>query len=379
MASSARIDELKQKFDENPRRYFAPLANEFRKAGDLEQAILICEEYPAAAARPHERAHRLRPGAVRERSTGRGARRVSRPRCRSIPRTSSRFAISVTSPARQGDPTSARRWYERVLEADPRNEEIQGLIGALADDARCGTTGVAIRCRSTPSHPRRAPATPVEAFAAAPDAHFASHDSVAADVPELLDLDVALPETTPAATPPAGGRAFGRRRRSRQSAADVEATVGDFETDAGHARPDARADRRRPTASSPPSSRRRLRTSPRSPVCSRRSRTRRASTAPPSRRFPASMRTPGYGVARASPRQQRAPFPSSTSRFPRMRSRSHRRMATRSRSQRKQPRRRLESIEDLLDFDMPVAAAEGAPRGRRDGRTRRSPPSCRPK
>ncbi len=45
MASSARIDELRKKFDENPRRYFAPLANEYRKAGDLDQAILICQEY----------------------------------------------------------------------------------------------------------------------------------------------------------------------------------------------------------------------------------------------------------------------------------------------------------------------------------------------
>jgi hypothetical protein len=27
MASSDRIDELKKKFDENPRRYFGPLAN----------------------------------------------------------------------------------------------------------------------------------------------------------------------------------------------------------------------------------------------------------------------------------------------------------------------------------------------------------------
>ena len=44
MASTARIDELKKKFDENPRRYFAPLANEFRKVGDLEQAIVICED-----------------------------------------------------------------------------------------------------------------------------------------------------------------------------------------------------------------------------------------------------------------------------------------------------------------------------------------------
>ena len=45
MASSERIDELKRKFDENPRRYFAPLANEFRKSGDLDQAILICQEF----------------------------------------------------------------------------------------------------------------------------------------------------------------------------------------------------------------------------------------------------------------------------------------------------------------------------------------------
>ena len=28
MASSDRIDELRKKFEENPRRYFAPLANE---------------------------------------------------------------------------------------------------------------------------------------------------------------------------------------------------------------------------------------------------------------------------------------------------------------------------------------------------------------
>ena len=39
MATSARLDELKKKFDENPRRYFAPLANEYRKLGELTQAI----------------------------------------------------------------------------------------------------------------------------------------------------------------------------------------------------------------------------------------------------------------------------------------------------------------------------------------------------
>src|SRR3979411_8071 len=45
MASTARIDELKKKFDENPRRYLPPTASELRKAGEVEQAILICEEF----------------------------------------------------------------------------------------------------------------------------------------------------------------------------------------------------------------------------------------------------------------------------------------------------------------------------------------------
>ena len=47
MATSARIDDLRKKFDENPRRYFAPLANEYRKAGDLAQAITICRQHLA--------------------------------------------------------------------------------------------------------------------------------------------------------------------------------------------------------------------------------------------------------------------------------------------------------------------------------------------
>ena len=45
MASSARLDELKKKFEENPRRYFAPLANEHRKSGDLDQAITLCRTH----------------------------------------------------------------------------------------------------------------------------------------------------------------------------------------------------------------------------------------------------------------------------------------------------------------------------------------------
>src|SRR6267154_2893488 len=37
-----RLRELQEKFEDNPRRYFAPLANEYRKGGQPKRAIEIC-------------------------------------------------------------------------------------------------------------------------------------------------------------------------------------------------------------------------------------------------------------------------------------------------------------------------------------------------
>ena len=42
-----RLRELQAKFEENPRRYFAPLANEYRKAGNAKRAIEICRAHLA--------------------------------------------------------------------------------------------------------------------------------------------------------------------------------------------------------------------------------------------------------------------------------------------------------------------------------------------
>src|SRR5687768_14903510 len=44
---NARLEELRAKFQENPRRYFAPFANELRKAGDPAQAIAVCRTHLA--------------------------------------------------------------------------------------------------------------------------------------------------------------------------------------------------------------------------------------------------------------------------------------------------------------------------------------------
>ena len=126
MASTARIDELKKKFDENPRRYFAPLANEFRKAGDIEQAIMICEEFlPQQPG--HMSGHIVYGQALYEAGKVTESRTVFETALGLDPENLIALRHLGDIARGQGDHPAARNWYVRVLDADPRNEEIQEI------------------------------------------------------------------------------------------------------------------------------------------------------------------------------------------------------------------------------------------------------------
>ena len=130
MSAAARIDELKKRYDENPRRFFAPLANEFRKAGDLDQAIALCQEH--LADQPgNMNGHVVYGQALYD------AHRYDE--------SHATFEAALTldpenlialrhlgdiSRANQ-DYVRAREWYSRVLDADPRNDEILAFIADL--------------------------------------------------------------------------------------------------------------------------------------------------------------------------------------------------------------------------------------------------------
>ena len=134
MASSARIEELKKKFDENPRRYFAPLANEFRKMGDFDQAILICQEFlPQQPG--HMSGHIVYGQALFEAGRLDEARGVFETALTLDPENLIALRHLGDISRAGGDIDSARQWYRRVLDADPRNEEIAGVLASLDEPA----------------------------------------------------------------------------------------------------------------------------------------------------------------------------------------------------------------------------------------------------
>jgi len=132
MQSSPRIEELRQKFHENPRRYFAPLANEYRKAGDPEQAIAICRAH--LAQQPgHMSGHVVYGQALFD------ARRMDEAsvvfhQALALDPENIIVLRHLGDIARQrGDVEEARSWYSRALDGDPHDAEIAAYLAELTE------------------------------------------------------------------------------------------------------------------------------------------------------------------------------------------------------------------------------------------------------
>src|SRR5690242_3367983 len=130
MSSSARIDELRKKFDENPRRFFAPLANEYRKAGDFEQAVFICQEYlPQQPG--HMSGHIVYGQTLFDMGRDEEARAVFETALTLDPENLIALKHLGDIARQAGDFEGSRSWYQRVLEADPRNDEIMQILETM--------------------------------------------------------------------------------------------------------------------------------------------------------------------------------------------------------------------------------------------------------
>ena len=157
--SSARIEELRKKFDENPRRYFAPLANEYRKAGDFDQAIFICQEYlPQQPG--HMSGHIVFGQALFEAKRLPEAKTVFETALSLDPENLIALRHLADISRGLGDTVAAKGWYERVLQADPRNDEVVEIMAQLGSaPAEPPAAAVSAAAAPTAESPARAPAT----------------------------------------------------------------------------------------------------------------------------------------------------------------------------------------------------------------------------
>ena len=149
--TNARLEELRTKFQENPRRYFAPFANELRKAGDTAQAISVCRAH--LSGQPgHVSGHIVLGQALYEAGEANEARDIFVAALELDPENL--IALRTLGEIAQinGEFGPARQWYERLLEADPRNTEVTQLLKDL------------------PTHAASGPAAAIEALEEVPEA-----------------------------------------------------------------------------------------------------------------------------------------------------------------------------------------------------------------
>jgi Tetratricopeptide repeat len=189
MAPGSRLQELTAKYMQNPRRYFVPLANEYRKAKDLDRAIALCREHlPAQPG--HMSGHIVLGQAYFEKGDLAAAREV--------------FMVSVglddenlialrhlgDIARKQGDVAGARQWYARVLDADPQNAEIESLQRTMQTPLATPVV--------TPRPLREVNTPPLNRAVAEMPAPLPSIEPVpAADATQLTDFAAALLEPTP--------------------------------------------------------------------------------------------------------------------------------------------------------------------------------------
>lgn len=231
MADNSRIEDLRKRYHENPRRFFAPLANEYRKSGFLDRALLLCQKHvpeqpenmnglvvygqilfemgqPEAARDPFEQALKLDPeNLIALRHLGDIARGL-------------------------GDVPTAKGWYEKVLELDRRNDEVLDLMAQLSG----GDAAPAADIVETPS--------------ARPSTAAAGLISVAPNVSVSTPGDGFIDLGEPAAPPPAPKPVAGKGSTvviNAQALADRDRR----EADAGAATPPAAATPE-PVAAEPP-------------------------------------------------------------------------------------------------------------------------------
>jgi tetratricopeptide (TPR) repeat protein len=122
-----RLRELQEKFEENPRRYFAPLANEYRKGGQPKRAIEICRSQLTQMP-GHMSGQIVYAQSLYECGEFDEARQVFQRALALDPENLIALRSLGDMSLQAGDTVEARKWYQRLLDADPKDPGVIALV-----------------------------------------------------------------------------------------------------------------------------------------------------------------------------------------------------------------------------------------------------------
>ena len=137
MAALSEIEKLKARFDENPEgRYFAPLADAYRKTGRLDEAIELIQQ--GLSRHPDYLSAHIVLGRC---YLGKKDDPAAKQTFEGVLALDSENIIALKSLAeigeRTGDTIAARRWLDQLLQVDPTNmdaeSDLKRLGGPLAE------------------------------------------------------------------------------------------------------------------------------------------------------------------------------------------------------------------------------------------------------
>lgn len=135
MAAPSEIQKLERRHAENPDgRYFAPLADAYRKAGQVDEALILVragiEKHPDYLS-AHIVLGRCLVDKKEDEGAGQAFERVLGLDSKNIVALMSLSEIAE----RRGEPLQARQWLQKLLQVDPMNAraeaDIQRLDGAM--------------------------------------------------------------------------------------------------------------------------------------------------------------------------------------------------------------------------------------------------------
>ena len=129
-SSSARFEDLQRKFDENPRRYFAPLANELRRTGDARRAVELCRTFLEQLPE-HLSGHVVLAQALADLGETGEALRAFETVLDQDPQNVVALRALGDLAAARGAVVEARGWYARLLEVDPRDEDATARLASV--------------------------------------------------------------------------------------------------------------------------------------------------------------------------------------------------------------------------------------------------------